>query len=68
MDWKIKNRHDAIMEALKLSENNSLRDTVRLIKDRFNVKISHSAIFYWRKNKNKFQDINNCRAESLSDI
>lgn len=52
VDWKMKNRRDIIEEALKLSESNSLRDTASLIKDRFNVKISHSAILYWRKNRN----------------
>ena len=49
--WKMKNRTDVIEEALKLSEKNSLRDTARLIKEKFNVKISHSSVFHWRKNK-----------------
>lgn len=51
--WKMKNRRDVIEEALKLSEQNSLRDTARLIKEKFNVEISHSTVFYWRKNKDK---------------
>ena len=49
--WKMKNRRDVIEEALKLSKQNSLRDTARLIKEKFNVEISHSAIFYWKKSK-----------------
>lgn len=49
--WKMKNRRDVIEEALKLSENNTLRETARLIKEKFDVDISHSAIFHWRKNK-----------------
>ena len=58
IDWKMKNRRDVIEEAVKLSENNSLRDTARLIKEKFNVEISYSAIHYWRKNRNKSKDIN----------
>ena len=49
--WKMKNRRDVIQEALKLSEQNSLRDTARMIKEKFGVEISHSAILCWRKNK-----------------
>lgn len=55
-DWKMKNRRDVINEALKLSECNSLRDTANLINEKFNIKISHSIIPYWRKNRNKFQE------------
>ncbi len=58
IDWKMKNRRDVIEEALKLSEENSLRDTARLIKEKFDVKISHSIILYWRKNRNKLQNVN----------
>ena len=49
--WKMKNRRDVIEEALKLSKQNSLRDTARMIKEKFNVEISHSAILYWQKNE-----------------
>lgn len=56
IDWKMKNRRDIIEEALKLSEENSLRDTALLIKEKFNVTISHSIILYWRKNRKKIQD------------
>lgn len=49
--WKMKNRRDVIEEALKLREQNSLRKTARLIKEKFNVEISHSAILCWEKNK-----------------
>lgn len=49
--WKMKNRSDVIEEALKLSEKNSLRNTARMIKEKFNVDISYSSIFHWRKNK-----------------
>lgn len=46
---KMKNSKEVIEEALKLSENHSLRDTARQIKEKFNVQISHSAICVWRK-------------------
>ena len=49
--WKMKNRRDVIEEALKLRKENSLRNTARMIKEKFNVDISHSTISYWQKNK-----------------
>lgn len=56
--WKMKNGQYIIEEALKLSEENSLRDTARLIKEKFGVKISYATVSNWRKNKKKFQDLN----------
>jgi intein-encoded DNA endonuclease-like protein len=51
----MKNRRDVIETALKLSETNSLRNTARLIKEKFNVEISHSIILYWRKNRKNYK-------------
>lgn len=56
--WKMKNRRDVIGEALKLSEDNSLRDTARLIKEKFDVKISYATVSNWRKNKKLQESIN----------
>jgi transposase-like protein len=55
--WKMKNKQDIIEEALKLSEEYSLRDTARLIKEKFGVKISYATVSNWRKNK-KLQELN----------
>lgn len=55
MIWKRKNRRAVIEEALKLSEDNSLRDTARLIKEKFDVKISCTTVSNWRKNKKNFK-------------
>jgi len=46
---KMKNSKDVIDDALRLSENHSLRDTAKQIKEKFDVQISHSTICIWRK-------------------
>ena len=49
--WKMKNRKDVIKEALELSEKNSCRDVARMIKEKFDIEISHSIISIWKRDK-----------------
>lgn len=47
---KMKNSRQVIHDAIELSKQFSLRETARRIKEKYNVKISHSIICIWRKN------------------
>jgi hypothetical protein len=53
--WKMKNSRQVIDEAIELSKQFSLRETARQIREKYNVKISHSAILIWR-NKSELKN------------
>lgn len=48
---KMKNSRQVVEDAIELSRQFSLRETARKIKEKYNIKVSHSAIRLWR---NKF--------------
>lgn len=49
--WKKKNSRQVMDEAIELSKQFSLRKTAQMIGEKYKIKISHSAIIIWRKNK-----------------
>lgn len=51
--WKMKHSRQVVEDAIELSKQFSLRETARKIREKYNIKISHSAILIWRKNKSK---------------
>lgn len=51
--WKKKNSRQMIDEAIELSKQFSLREAARQIREKYNIKLSHSAILIWRKNKSE---------------
>lgn len=51
--WKMKNSKQVIEDAIELSKQFSLREAARQIREKYNVKISHSAILIWRRNKSE---------------
>lgn len=51
--WKMKNSRQVIEEAIELSKRFSLREAARQIREKYNIKISHSAILIWRRNKSE---------------
>ncbi len=51
--WKMKNHRQVIEEAIELSKQFSLREAARMIGEKYNIKISHSAILIWRRDKSK---------------
>lgn len=48
--WKKKISGEVIKDAIELSKQFTLRETVHKIKEKYNVRISHSSISIWRKN------------------
>jgi hypothetical protein len=51
--WKMKNSRQVIEDAIELSKQFSLREAARQIREKYNIKISHSAILIWRRNKSE---------------
>lgn len=51
--WKMKNSKQVIEEAIELSKQFSLREAAHQIREKYNIKISHSAILIWRRNKSE---------------
>lgn len=51
--WKMKNSKQVIEDAIELSKQFSLREAARQIREKYNIKISHSAILIWRRNKSE---------------
>jgi len=49
----MKNSRQVIEEAIELSKRFSLREAARQIREKYNIKISHSAILIWRRNKSE---------------
>ncbi len=49
----MKNSKQVIEDAIELSKQFSLREAARQIREKYNIKISHSAILIWRRNKSE---------------